>query len=61
MYIAILTIFAVTAAAVAHDGGRPPGLWFLIGLALGPFSLFVVLLPPIAKPLRRPARRLWFR
>lgn len=54
----LFIMFALGAAAIAHDKGRAAHRWMLAGLCVGPLALAVVLLPgaPPTNPITSPAR-----
>jgi len=45
IYVPLLLMFALGAAAIAHDKGRAAYGWMLAGLCVGPLALAVILLP----------------
>ena len=49
-FVFVALIFGLVSAIIAHGKGRNSLGWFLVGLALGPFSLIIAALPPKPKP-----------
>ena len=49
VYIAVAITFAITASIIAYSKGRNSLGWFLAGLLIGPFSLVVAALGPVAR------------
>ena len=49
LYLVMAVVFAIVAAVAAHARGRNSLGWFLAGLVIGPFALFVTALPNIPR------------
>lgn len=50
LYIVMAVVFAIVTAVAAHAKGRNSLGWFLAGLVIGPFALFVTALPNVPCP-----------
>ena len=49
LYLVMAVVFAIVTAVAAHAKGRNSLGWFLAGLVIGPFALFVTALPNVPR------------
>jgi zinc-ribbon domain len=49
-YLVMAVAFGIVSAVAAHGKGRNSLGWFLAGLVIGPFALFVTALPNVPCP-----------